>query len=163
MNQITVAGHLGADPEVRFTSSGQKVTTLRVAARVRRGSKGDDTIWWRITIWGEQFDKMIPYFKKGSPIIVFGELNKPEIFTNRDGQPQVSMNITAQNLLFSPFGRPDGQNAPSGQDESSSFSGGQDQQQQQQDQQKQQQAPQKQFGQAQEEPAEALADEEIPF
>lgn len=95
MNQITVAGHLGADPEVRFTSGGQKVTTLRVAARVRRGSKGDDTIWWRVTIWGEQFDKMIPYFKKGSPIIVFGELNKPEIFTNRDGQPQVSMNITA--------------------------------------------------------------------
>ncbi|NGX26973.1 MAG: Single-stranded DNA-binding protein, partial [Chlamydiae bacterium] len=97
MNQITIAGHLGADPEVRFTSSGQKVTTIRVAARVRKGSKGDDTIWWRVTIWGEQFDKMIPYLKKGSPIIVFGELSKPEIFTNRDGQPQVSMNITAHN------------------------------------------------------------------
>ena len=148
MNQITVAGHLGADPEVRFTSSGQKVTTLRVAARVRRGSKGDDTIWWRITIWGEQFDKMIPYFKKGSPIIVFGELNKPEIFTDRDGRPQVSMNITAQNLLFSPFGRPDGQNAPSGQGENPSF---------------EPQQQQKQFGQAQEQPQEALADEEIPF
>ncbi|MBS0606901.1 MAG: single-stranded DNA-binding protein, partial [Verrucomicrobia bacterium] len=72
MNQITIAGHLGADPEVRFTSSGQKVTTLRVAARARRGSK-DETIWWKVTVWGEQFDKMIPYFKKGSPIIVFGE------------------------------------------------------------------------------------------
>ena len=67
MNQITIAGHLGADPEVRFTSSGQKVTTLRVAARVRRGAK-DETIWWKVTVWGEQFDKMIPYFKKGSPI-----------------------------------------------------------------------------------------------
>lgn len=109
MNQITIAGHLGADPEVRFTSSGQKVTTLRVAAKVRRSSKGDETIWWRVTIWGEQFDKMIPYFKKGSPIIVMGELSKPEIFTDRDGKPQVSMNITANHLLFSPFGRPDGQ------------------------------------------------------
>jgi len=106
MNQITIAGHLGADPEVRFTSSGQKVTTLRVAARVRRGAK-DETIWWKVTVWGEQFDKMIPYFKKGSPIIVVGEMNKPEIFTDRDGRPQVSMNITALNLLFSPFGRPD--------------------------------------------------------
>ena len=37
MNQITIAGHLGADPEVRFTSSGQKVTTLRVVA-VRAGA-----------------------------------------------------------------------------------------------------------------------------
>lgn len=109
MNQITIAGHLGADPEVRFTSSGQKVTSLRVAAKARRTSKDktDDTIWWRVTVWGEQFDKMIPHFKKGSPIVVFGELSKPEIFTNRDGQPQVSMNITALNLQFSPFGRAD--------------------------------------------------------
>lgn len=106
MNQITIAGHLGADPEVRFTSSGQKVTTLRVAARARKGAK-DETIWWKVTVWGEQFDKMIAYFKKGSPIIVLGELNKPEIFTDREGKPQVSMSITAMNLQFSPFGRSD--------------------------------------------------------
>jgi len=113
MNQITIAGHLGADPEVRFTSSGQKVTTLRVAARARRGGK-DETIWWKVTVWGEQFDKIIPYFKKGSPIIVVGELNKPEIFTDREGRPQVSMNITALNIMFSPFGRPDSPNGTEG-------------------------------------------------
>jgi single-strand DNA-binding protein len=106
MNHTMIAGHLGADPEVRFTSSGQKVTTLRVAARARRGSK-DETIWWRVSIWGEQFDKMIPYFKKGSPIVVMGEMNKPEIFTDRDGKPQVSMSLTAFSISFSPFGRPD--------------------------------------------------------
>ncbi len=107
MNQTTIAGHLGADPEVRFTSSGQKVTTLRVAARARRGKDRDETIWWKVTIWGEQFDKMIVHFKKGSPIIVIGEMSKPEIFTDREGRPQISMSMTALNLLFSPFGRPD--------------------------------------------------------
>src|SRR6266404_4164033 len=112
MNQVTIAGHLGADPEVRFTSSGQKVTTLRVAARARRGAK-DETIWWKVTVWGDQFDKMIAYLKKGSPIIVVGELSKPEIFTDREGRPQVSMNITASNLMFSPFGKPE--NASVGQ------------------------------------------------
>lgn len=148
MNQITIAGHLGADPEVRFTSSGQKVTTLRVAARVRKGSKGDDTVWWRVTIWGDQFDKMIPYLKKGSPIIVFGELSKPEIFTDREGRPQVSMNITAYHLLFSPFGRPDSQGKnPMVHDDSSAEGENHDF---------------KQFGQAQES-AETFADEEIPF
>lgn len=155
MNQITVAGHLGSDPEVRFTSSGQKVTTIRIAARVRKGSKGDDTIWWRVTVWGEQFDKMIPYLKKGSPLIVLGELSKPEIFTDRENRPQVSMNITANNLLFSPFGRPDSQNNSGG--------GGyqqQDQNQQQQGQQQEQQQPQQEQN---EQPAGALADEEIPF
>ena len=58
MNVIHLAGHLGADPEVRFTSSGQKVTTLRLASRVRKSGE-DDTIWWRVTVWGEQYDKMI--------------------------------------------------------------------------------------------------------
>lgn len=106
MNQLTIAGHLGADPEVRFTSSGQKVTTLRVAARARRSK--DETIWWKVTVWGEQFDKMIVHLKKGSPVIVLGEMNKPEIFTDREGRPQVSMSMTALNLLFSPFGRPEG-------------------------------------------------------
>lgn len=113
MNQLTIAGHLGADPEVRFTSSGQKVTTLRVAARARKGSK-DETIWWKVTVWGEQFDKMISYFKKGSPILAMGELNKPEIFTDREGKPQVSMNVTAQNLMFSPFGRTESSSSADG-------------------------------------------------
>lgn len=147
MNQVIVAGHLGTDPEVRFTSSGQKVTTLRVAARVRRGAKGDETIWWKVTVWGEQFDKMIPYFKKGSPIIVFGDLSKPEIFTDREGRPQVSMNITAQNLLFSPFGRPESQGAGheqgAGHHDQEQRGGGGHQQQ--------------------DSHAQELADEEIPF
>lgn len=84
-----------------------------MAARARRSGK-DETIWWKVTIWGEQFDKIIPYFKKGSAIIVVGELSKPEIFTDREGRPQVSMNITASNIMFNPFGRPDGQNTAEG-------------------------------------------------
>ena len=107
MNNITLAGHLGADPEVRFTSSGQKVTTLRVAAKSRSGGK-DGAIWWRVTVWGDQFDKMMQYFKKGSSIIVTGEVNKLEVFTAKDGNSQVSANVTAYNLMFSPFGRASG-------------------------------------------------------
>lgn len=107
MNQVTVAGHLGADPEVRFTSSGQKVTTLRIGARARRSGK-DETIWWKVTVWGELFDKMMPYFKKGSSIIVIGEMNKPEIFIDKEGKSQVSMSMTAASLFFSPFGKPEG-------------------------------------------------------
>lgn len=104
MNTLYLAGHLGADPEVRYTSSGQKVTLLRVAAKARRSGK-DETIWWRVTIWGEQFDKMLAHLKKGSAVIVIGDLAKPEIYTDREGNPQVSMNVTATSVHFSPFGR----------------------------------------------------------
>lgn len=104
MNIVHIAGHLGADPEVRFTSSGQKVTTLRVAARARKG-KTDETIWWRVTLWGEQYDKMVSFLKKGSSVMVVGELAKPEIFNDREGKPQIAMNVTAMNIQFSPFGK----------------------------------------------------------
>lgn len=106
MNFIHIAGHLGADPEVRFTSSGKKVTTLKVATRSRRGKEEkDSTIWWRVTLWGEQFDKMISFLKKGSAVMVYGDVHKPEIFTDREGKPQISLDITAAHIEFSPFGK----------------------------------------------------------
>jgi len=108
MNYSTLAGHLGSDPETRFTPSGRKVTSFRIAVRARKGGQ-DTTMWWRVTIWGESFDKMMPYLKKGSPVIVNGEIMPPEIYQNREGQPQVSLDITAHNISFSPFGRGKGE------------------------------------------------------
>ncbi|MDE3056232.1 MAG: single-stranded DNA-binding protein [Verrucomicrobiota bacterium] len=114
MNFAMIAGHLGGDPEVRFTSAGRKVTTMSVACRSRKG-QNEDTIWYRVTIWGDQFDKMIPYFKKGSSIVVFGELHRPELFTNREGKQQISsLEITASHIGFSPFGK--GNGGPSSQE-----------------------------------------------
>jgi len=105
MNFIQIAGHLAADPEERFTQSGKKVTTLRVGTRSRKGGQ-DITIWWRVTIWDDQFKNMLPHFKKGSAVIVFGEMQKPEIYTDREGKPQISLDLTAVSIQFSPFGKP---------------------------------------------------------
>lgn len=106
MNIIQIAGHLGADPETRFTPTGQKVTTLRVAANTRKAGK-EETVWWRVTVWGDRFDKLMPYLKKGSAIIVVGEMSKPEIYTDKEGRPQISLELTAELIRFSPFGRSD--------------------------------------------------------
>lgn len=106
MNLIQIAGYLGNDPEVRFTPSGQKVISFRVGTRSRRGNK-DETIWFRVTIWGDRFDKMLSFLKKGSAVIVIGEMHKPEIYNDREGKAQVSLEITAEVIRFSPFGRPD--------------------------------------------------------
>ena len=122
MNVIQIAGHLGSDPEVRFTPSGQKVVTFRMATNSRRGGK-DETTWWRVTIWGERFDKMLPYLKKGSAVIVVGEMHKPEIFTGRDGSNQVSMEITAEMIRFSPFGRGGAGHGRAGSQQQSNFGG----------------------------------------
>lgn len=114
MNLIHIAGHLGADAEARYTASGKKVINLRVASRTRKGGN-DDTIWWRVTLWGDQWDKMVPYLKKGAGVMIIGEFHKPEIFTDREGKPQPSMDITAVHLQFSPFGKPGGRESHEGE------------------------------------------------
>lgn len=103
MNFLQIFGRLGADPETRFTSGGQKVTSFRVACNVKKGGK-EMTMWWRVTCWGDRFDKMMTYLKKGSAVIVMGTMGMPEIYTSRDGAQQVSLDITADSLHFSPFG-----------------------------------------------------------
>lgn len=103
---VEIAGFLGADPEERFTANGKRVISLRVATRVRHNGQ-DETVWWRVNIWGDRFDKMLPHLKKGSPVIVIGEMSKPETYTSRDGVMQVSLSMNAEMIKFSPFGKPD--------------------------------------------------------
>lgn len=104
MNILQVSGHLGADAEVRFTQGGQKVTTLRIASNSKKQGR-EETTWWKATIWGDRFDKMVPYLKKGSAVIVIGELSKPTIYTDKEGNSQVSLELTAEIVKFSPFGK----------------------------------------------------------
>ncbi len=102
-------GRLGADAEERFTSGGKKVINLRMAVNTRRGRE-EETIWVRVTIWADTFgedrlSRMLGYWKKGSALIVRGKMQKPEIWTGNDGQAQVSVNMTADTVDFSPFGK----------------------------------------------------------
>lgn len=105
MNIVTIAGRLGKDPETRFTQGGQKVTSFSVATSIRRKGQ-EETLWWRVTVWGDRFDKMISYLKKGSAVIVNGEMNLSH-YNDRDGKNQTSLEITADSLRFSPFGKSD--------------------------------------------------------
>jgi single-strand DNA-binding protein len=100
MSFLFLAGHLGADPEIRVTKTGKKVTILRVAVK----SGKDETIWYRATIWEDRFQGMMSFLKKGSAVMIWGELKKPEIFTDREGKPQVSLEVTVSHMSFPPFG-----------------------------------------------------------
>lgn len=103
---VELAGHLGKDPETRFTPSGQKVTSFTIATNHRKG-KEDITIWVRVTVWGDRLDKIISFLKKGSGVIVIGRMNPPTSYTDKEGRTQVSLEVTAEMIEFSPFGRND--------------------------------------------------------
>lgn len=98
---IHIIGFLGADPEERYTNGGQKVWTLRVAERSYKNGQ-EDTIWWRLSVWGDQYDKFLGHCKKGKPLNIVAEMNKLEIYTDKNQQPQVSYDATVKSLYFLP-------------------------------------------------------------
>lgn len=107
MNTCQLMGFLGQDPEVRYTQNNLKVTTLSIGdtQKVSRDSK--ETIWWRCTVWGDTFDKMMPYIKKGSALVITGEMKPLKVYQKKDGSSGCSPEITVSNIQFAPFGKRD--------------------------------------------------------
>lgn len=103
MNTLQILGNLTRDVETRHTQQGLKVTTLSVADNAK--VKGEDVVtFWRCNIFGDAFDKMLPYLKKGSSVIVDGEMKPPTLYDKKDGSGKaISMGMTVRNLRFSPF------------------------------------------------------------
>jgi len=98
---VQIAGFLGADPETRMSPTGQKITTFRIACNTKKQGK-ERTVWWRVTIFGDRFDKMLTYLKKGSFILVFGTMNPPDIYQDREGHSQISLEMIAEYMSFMP-------------------------------------------------------------
>lgn len=53
-HKILLVGNLGRDPEMRYTPSGQQVTTFSMATSEKwtgqNGQLHDRTIWWKVTV-----------------------------------------------------------------------------------------------------------------
>lgn len=110
---VHIAGHLGKDPETRFTANGLKVTSFSVAVSKRVKDK-DETIWVRVTVFGDRFDKMVSFLKKGSGVIVTGKMNPPTTYVDKEGRTQASLEIVAEIIEFSPFGKSERQEGQNG-------------------------------------------------
>ena len=110
LNKVTLIGNLGADPEVRFTGSGQQVATLRIATTERwqgkTGEKSERTEWHRIIVWGNQAELCKKYLTKGRSIYVEGRLQTREL-TDKEGHKRYTTEVVAQRVLFlgSPAGK----------------------------------------------------------
>ena len=117
MNILQVMGHLGRDPEIRHTQQGVKMTKLVIADNITK----DDVIWWNCYVFGESHDNIIKYLKKGSAIGVVGEMRKPKIYQNKDGQSQVSSEMLVFQIKFSPFKSKTAQNGSESQNNGQSY------------------------------------------
>ena len=102
--QLTIAGNLGRDPEMRYLPSGTAVTNINVATNrvyYKDEEKITETTWFRVSLWGKRAENVNQYLSKGSKVLVTGYL-KPEIetFTRKDGTVGASYEVTAQNITF---------------------------------------------------------------
>jgi len=107
---IIVAGNVGSEPSMRYTPSGQAVTSFTVATnRQYTGGNGEqvkETTWFRVSTWGKQAEICHQYVKKGSKVLVEGRLipdkntGGPRVFTKQDGTASASFEINAQTVRF---------------------------------------------------------------
>jgi single-strand DNA-binding protein len=97
MNYFNIIGFLGKDPEERFTSNNQKLTSFSIAC-----GKDENTFWVKCTVWGDHLEKMLSFIKKGSLVYVVGELKKPRTYQDKQGQTQVSLEVTVRDISFVP-------------------------------------------------------------
>ena len=78
VNKVILVGHLGGDPESRFTPGGTAVATFSVATNESRknseGSWEDHTEWNRCVLFGKQAEFAGEYVKKGQMVYVEGRL-----------------------------------------------------------------------------------------
>lgn len=93
MQNMTIAGRVGADAVTRSTQSGDKVTSFNVAVDFRDG-KEKGTNWYRVSLWGKRGDALQPYLLKGVSVTVAGEF----MLDSYEGKPQ--LNIRASEIAL---------------------------------------------------------------
>ena len=102
--QITIVGHLGSSPEMRYTPSGVPVTNFSVATSRRwtdaEGAKQEKTTWFRVTAWRELATLCEQYLAKGRQVMVVSELTEPTVYTAKDGTLRASLDVTARSVTF---------------------------------------------------------------
>jgi single-strand DNA-binding protein len=107
-------GYLGADPELRYTSSGQPVCNMRLATsrrwKDRDGNLKEDTCWTRITTWGKHGENCKERFHKGSQVYVEGRLKRSK-YTDKQGQERYSTEVVSYQVQGLDR-RPDGDSLP---------------------------------------------------
>src|SRR6185295_10235805 len=89
INKVTLIGHLGHDPELRYTSKGTAVLNLRMATSRRWRDRDSDEVkerteWHRVVLFGKRAETLGEYAKKGTQLYVEGSLQTRD-WTDRDG------------------------------------------------------------------------------
>ena len=108
-HKVLIVGHLGRDPEMRYTPSGAAVTNFSVATtrkwKNQDGSDGEETVWIRVTAWRQLAELCNQYLSKGRLVLVEGILKPgenggPRVYQRADGSWGAQYEINANTVRF---------------------------------------------------------------
>jgi single-strand DNA-binding protein len=102
VNKVIVLGHLGKDPEVRYSPSGSAVCTFNIATSRQwkdktSGDKKEETEWHRIVFYERLAEVAGQYLKKGRPVYVEGRL-KTRKWQDKDGTDRYTTEIIGESM-----------------------------------------------------------------
>jgi single-strand DNA-binding protein len=103
LNKVLLIGHLGTDPEIRYTQSNQAVAKFRLATSEtytdRNKNQQSRTEWHSIVSWGRTAETVSRYLRKGRQVYVEGRVQTRQ-WEDRDGNKRYTTEVVAQRVLF---------------------------------------------------------------
>jgi len=119
MHKITIIGHLGRDPEMRYTPEGNSVTSFSVASsrkyKTSSGEQREETEWFNVSAWGKLAEICNQYLTKGKQVYVEGRL-KTRTYETQAGETRFSIDVTCQEIQFLGGGQGQGEPAAEGRE-----------------------------------------------
>jgi len=112
LNKAQLIGHVGNDPESKFTKSGNAVTNFSLATNESWKDKNDEvqerTEWHRIVMFGKMAETAGEYLTKGQLVYVEGRI-KTDSWETDSGEKRYSTSITAD--VFTMLGKKEPKNS----------------------------------------------------
>lgn len=107
LNKVTLIGNLGADPEVRSTSGGNRVATFSMATSRswsgNGGEKQEKTEWHKCVVWNSKTSTLADiverYLKKGDKVYVEGRIEYRQ-WQDKENQTRYTTEINVRELIM---------------------------------------------------------------
>ncbi len=101
--QITIAGNLVDDPELRFTPAGQPVAKFRVASTPRYLDKGTnewkdgDSLFLTCNVWRQAAENVAESLQRGMRVIVSGRLRQRS-YETKEGEKRTVYEVEVDDV-----------------------------------------------------------------
>lgn len=96
INKVILIGHLGKDPEIRYTQGGEPIVNFSLATSDKwtgkNGDKQERTDWHRVEVFGKSAQVCRDYLTKGRPVYLEGTIRYEE-WIDKEGNKRQTTKI----------------------------------------------------------------------